>query len=216
MRISAPLLLSARPLHALATMLGRAKMSWTLGRAAALAAIVATAVAVTGCDWSRPPASAAVATRKASPASNPAAERLADAPALLIQCIVDRGVLRPAVQDWFSGSRVRINSDDALDFAEWWHAYFTPGPYKQQTFLIDGHRTHYLAFGARWTQKNGQWVPLHRAKNDPMAQRTSLYAWSLWTASHDRLPAQVCGPGASARQLQQEVFGKLTADPWAS
>lgn len=185
-------------------------------RAMATAAAVAAALALGGCQFSRPPASAtSSATNRPKPVLNPAAERLADAPALLIQCVVDRGVLTPAGSDWFSGGRVRISSSNAQDFAAWWHAYFTPGPYKQ-TFTIDGHKTHYLAFGARWTLKNGAWVPLHRAVGDPAAQRTSLYAWSLWTANHDVLPAQVCGPGASARNIQREVFGNRTPDPWSS
>lgn len=184
-----------------------------------VAAVVITAAAMilAGCAFARPPASASAAgpTKSRAKVSNPGAERVADAPPLLIQCVVDRGVFQPQGQDWFSGGRVHIDSGNAQDFAIWWHAYFTPGPYKQ-TFVIDGHKTHYLAFGAHWTVKNGQWVPLHRSPTDPASERTSLYYWSTWTAAHNALPAQVCGPGVSARKLQQQIYGNNTNNPWAS
>jgi hypothetical protein len=57
-------------------------------------------------------------------------------------------------------------------------------------------------------------VPTHTARNSPQAQRASLYAWSLWAAANDRLPAVVCGQSADARQLQTEVFGSTVPNPW--
>ena len=87
-----------------------------------------------------------------------------------------------------------------------------PGPYPQ-TFVIDGHRTHYLAFGATWVRKGGLWVPTHTARNDPVAQHTSLYAWSLWAAAQDRLPPLVCGTSVTAAGLQAQVFGP-SGNPW--
>jgi hypothetical protein len=48
----------------------------------------------------------------------------------------------------------------------------------------------------------------------PAAQRTSLYAWSLWAAARDRLPTVVCGSPADARQLQADVFGSAMPNPW--
>ncbi len=185
-------------------------------RTAATVGAIAVALVVSGCSFSfpKPPGSGPTHAPTVPAADMPAA-RVSDAPALLIQCLVDQGVMHPRGQDWLSGKRVRITSSNAQNFTAWWQAYFTPGPYRQ-TFVIDGHRTHYLAFGAHWTLKNGQWVPMHRARNDPLAQRTSLYAWSHWAAAHDALPAQVCEPGVSPGQLQTEVFGKAAANPWSS
>jgi hypothetical protein len=87
------------------------------------------------------------------------------------------------------------------------------GPYRQ-TFRIDGHLTHDLAFGATWLRRRGQWVPTHTALADPAARRTSRYAYAVWTAANDRLPPAVCGTGVSIRRLQAQVFGSRTADPW--
>lgn len=213
-------------------------MSRTLGRVATAAVgAVAAAATLAGCHFARPAAGSTtnstprpVASTSTSPVANAstspvanassppaptAATRLADAPALVVQCAVQSAGLRPTGQDWFQGGRVVINQTDAVDFDTWWQAHFTPGPYSQ-TFVIDGHRTHYLAFGATWVRKNGRWVPTHTARNDPQAQQTSLYAWSLWTAAHDKLPPAVCGTTTSARQLQAQVFGTSQADPWSS
>ncbi len=150
---------------------------------------------------------------KPSAGSDTAAIRLADAPPLLVQCAISQAGLRPGSQDWLRGNTVVINSSDAGDFHAWWRAHDTPGPY-HQTFLIDRHHTHYLAFGATWVHRHGQWVPAHTALSDPLAERTSLYAYAVWTAAHDRLPPAVCGTSASIHQLQQRVFGTGAADPW--
>jgi hypothetical protein len=57
------------------------------------------------------------------------------------------------------------------------------------------------------------WVPAHIARDDPMAQRTSLYAWSLWAAAQDKLPLPVCGTSVTARALQAQVYG-AAGNPW--
>jgi hypothetical protein len=174
---------------------------------------VATAAAgllAAGCEF-------AVVPPKAHPtpprAANPAAVRLADAPPLLVQCAINRAGLRPGDQDWLDGNSVRIGPSDATDFETWWRGHFTPGPYPQ-TFVIDGHRTHYLAFGATWVERGGAWVPTHAARSDPRAERTSLYAYAVWTAAHDRLPPAVCGAAADIKQMQAHVFGASATDPW--
>ncbi len=176
----------------------------------AAAALVAAGLALAGCSFDLPPKATPRPT--ATRAGNPATIRLADAPALLVQCAIDQAGLRPGSQDWLRGQNVRINTTDALNFRSWFTYHDTPGPY-QQTFTIDGHQTHYLAFGATWVHKNGQWVPAHTALNDPAAQRTSIYAWSLWTAAHDRLPPLVCGTSVTAHGLQAQIFGP-SANPW--
>jgi hypothetical protein len=167
-------------------------------------------LALAGCSFALPPKAAprAIATR----AGNPAAIRLADAPALLVQCAIRTVGLRPGSQDWLQGLRVHINATNAGEFDAWFRSHDTPGPY-QQTFIIDGHRTHYLAFGATWLHRGGQWVPAHTARGDPLAQRTSIYAWSLWAAAQDRLPALICGTSVTATSLQAQVFGPA-GNPW--
>lgn len=193
-------------------------MSRISRRTVTAAAAVTAAVALAGCHFAHPPpgsTSGSTPQPVTTSTAATAATRLADAPALLVQCAVNTAGVRPVGQSWFQGGKVTINSGDAVDFDTWWRAHFTPGPYPQ-TFVIDGHRTHYLAFGATWVRRNGQWVPSHTALNDPKAQRTSLYAWSLWAAAHDRLPPAVCGTSASARRLQTQVFGSSETNPWGT
>ena len=174
----------------------------------AVAALVTAGLALAGCSFDLPPKPKPTATR----AGNPAVVRLADAPALVVQCAIRQAGLRPGSQNWLTGLNVHITASNAASFETWYHSHDTPGPYPQ-TFVIDGHRTHYLAFGATWLHKSGQWVPAHTALNDPQAQRTSIYAWSVWTAAQDRLPPQVCGTSVTARELQAQVFGPA-GTPW--
>jgi len=174
--------------------------------ARAVGALAAACLALAGCSLDLPPKS------RPAHAGNPAAIRLADAPALLVQCAIRQAGLRPGGQNWLNGLNVRITPTNAVGFATWFHAHDTPGPYAQ-TFVIDGHQTHYLAFGASWLHKGGQWVPEHTARNDPRAQRTSIYAWSLWAAAQDRLPPAVCGTSVTAHELQAEVYGPAV-NPW--
>ena len=178
--------------------------------ALAVACAAVASVAVAGCSgFALPP------KNKPHPtfASDPAAVRLADAPALLVQCAIRTAGLRPGSQSWLNGPNVHIDSTNAIDFQNWFRTHDAPGPYPQ-TFVIDGHRTAYLAFGARWVNRGGRWVPAHTARDNPLTERTSLYAWSLWAADHDRLPTVICGPSADARQLQAEVFGSTGPNPW--
>lgn len=178
-------------------------------RQRAVAALTAGLV-LAGCSLDLPPKPKPHPT--AIRPGNPATIRVADAPALLVQCAIRTAGLRPGDQDWLQGQAVRITPTNALNFQTWFRGHDTPGPYPQ-TFVIDGHRTHYLAFGATWQNKDGQWVPTHTARNDPMAQRTSIYAWSLWAAAQDRLPPVVCGNSVTAKNLQNQVYGPV-ANPW--
>jgi hypothetical protein len=181
---------------------------------AAVAALAVTgltlaSVAVAGCSgFAVPP------KKKPHPtyASNLAAVRIADAPALLVQCAIRTAGLRPGSQSWLNGLNVHIDSTNVIDFTNWFHTHDAPGPYPE-TFVIDGHRTHYLAFGANWVRKGSMWVPTHTARNSPQAQRTSLYAWSLWAAAQDRLPPPVCGTSVTAADLQAQVYGP-SGNPW--
>jgi hypothetical protein len=175
---------------------------------AAVAALVVASVALAGCGFALPP------KKKPHPtfASDPAAVRLADAPALLVQCAIRTAGLRPGSQSWLSGVSVHITSTNAIDFQNWFRTHDAPGPYPE-TFVIDGHRTHYLAFGANWVRKGDVWVPTHTARSSPQAQRTSLYAWSLWAAAEDKLPPPVCGASATAAGLQAQVYGP-SGNPW--
>jgi hypothetical protein len=194
----------AGPAAAMAPGRGRRAMT-----ARAVAALAAACLVLAGCSFDLPP------KPKPTPAphaGNPATIRLADAPALLVQCAIRQAGLRPGSQDWLNGSNVRITTTNAANFEAWFHAHDTPGPYPQD-FVIDGHQTHYLAFGATWLNQAGHWVPAHTARNDPQAQRTSIYAWSLWAAAQDRLPTVVCGTSVTAHALQAEVFGPA-GNPW--
>jgi len=193
-------------------MLGR-RCGMRRGRAAVAALAVAAAalgsVTVAGCSgFALPP------KKKPHPtfASNPAAVRIADAPALLVQCAIRTAGLRPGSQSWLSGLNVHIDSTNAIDFQNWFRTHDAPGPYPE-TFVIDGHRTHYLAFGAQWVRKGDMWVSTHTARDSPQAQRTSLYAWSLWAAAQDRLPPPVCGTSVTAAGLQAKVYGP-SGNPW--
>jgi hypothetical protein len=174
------------------------------------AALAAAGLVLAGCALDLPPKAKPRPT--ATRSGDPSTVRLADAPALLVQCAISQAGLRPGSQDWLQGLRVRITTTNALNFESWFRSHDTPGPYPQ-TFVIDGHQTHYLAFGATWMHKNGRWVPAHTALNDPAAQRTSIYAWSLWAAANDRLPPLVCGTSVTARGLQAQVFGP-SGNPW--
>ena len=191
---------------------GRRRRGATARAAAAVAAagLAAASLALAGCSLNLPPKAKPKPT--AAPAGALPSVRLADAPALMVQCAIRQAGLRPGSQAWLQGLNVRINSANADGFTAWFRTHDTPGPY-QQTFVIDGHRTHYLAFGAAWLQKNGQWVPAHTARNDPQAQRTSIYAWSLWAAAQDRLPSLVCGNSITASALQDQVYGPA-GNPW--
>lgn len=174
-----------------------------------VACVTLAGVALAGCSgFALPP------KKKPHPtfASNPAAVRVADAPALLVQCAIRTAGLRPGSQSWLNGLNVHIDSTNAIDFQNWFRTHDAPGPYPE-TFVIGGHRTHYLAFGAQWVRKGNVWVPTHTARSSPQAQRTSLYAWSLWAAAQDRLPPPVCGTSATAAGLQAQVFGP-SGNPW--
>jgi hypothetical protein len=183
------------------------------GRAAvaalAVAGVTLASAAVAGCSgFAVPP------KKKPHPtyAGNPAAVRVADAPALIVQCAIRTAGLRPGSQSWLRGLTVHIDSTNAIDFENWFRTHDAPGPYPE-TFIIDGHRTHYLAFGAQWVRKGDTWVPAHTARNSPQAQRTSLYSWSLWAAEQDRLPPPVCGSSVTAAGLQAQVYGP-SGNPW--
>jgi hypothetical protein len=176
---------------------------------AVVAALTVASVALAGCGgFALPP------KKKPHPtfASDPAAVRVADAPALLVQCAIRTAGLRPGGQSWLSGLNVHITSTNAVDFEDWFRTHDAPGPYPQ-TFVIDGHRTHYLAFGATWVRKGSLWTPTHTARNNPVAEHTSLYAWSLWAAAQDKLPALVCGTSVTAAALQAQVYGAV-GNPW--
>jgi len=111
-----------------------------------------------------------------------------------VQCAIDRVGLRPAAgQDWLHDGQVAITSSNAADFSAWWRVHDTPGPYPE-TFVIDGHRTHYLAFGATWVKKNGQWVPQHAARTDPVAEQESLDGWATWSALTTSFPRRSAAP----------------------
>ncbi len=176
--------------------------------AMAAAGVAAAGLALAGCGFAVPPKTR---PHPAHPA-NPVALRLADAPALLVQCAIRTAGLRPGSQSWLHGLSVHITSSNAVDFQNWFRTHDAPGPYPE-TFVIDGHRTHYLAFGATWVRKGSLWVPAHTARDSPAAQRTSLYAWSLWAAAQGKLPEQVCGRSMTAGAMQAQVYG-TASNPW--
>ncbi len=199
-------------------------MSRMTARSGRAVAAVIGGITLAGCHFAVVPPKATSSPgasgspRAASvPAANAPVQRLADAPALLVQCAIDRAGLRPAAgQDWVHNGKVSITATDAADFSAWWRAHDSPGPYPE-TFVIDGHRTHYLSFGATWVTKDGQWVPQHAARADPVAEQESLYGWTTWAALHNKLPAAVCGTSVTAQQLQAQVFGASGApDPWTA
>ncbi|HUY51494.1 MAG TPA: hypothetical protein VMV92_38290 [Streptosporangiaceae bacterium] len=184
----------------------------------AVAAIVAGAI-LTGCHFAVVPpkshAASASPTASTSPAMrDPYGARVADAPALLTQCAVDQAGLRPGTGlDWFSNGKVSINTTNASNFTTWWGSHSKPGPYPQ-TFLIAGHQTHYLEFGAAWVKKNGQWEPTYTGNTDRKALQYSLAAWANWTAVNGKLPPLVCGTSLTAHQLQAQIYGSSTPNPW--
>jgi hypothetical protein len=189
-------------------------MARTPAWAGRVAATLAVAALLAGCQFAVvPPKKHAAAT--ASPAMrDPYPARLADAPALLVQCLVTGSGLRPGTGlDWLRGRQVSIDSANATDFSTWWHAHDRPGPYPQ-TVVIAGHRTHYLEFGTPWVRQGALWVPANTGNTNPRALQYSLIAWANWTAVNDKLPPEVCGRSLTARQVQDEVFGHSTPNPW--
>lgn len=180
------------------------------GRAAAA---VAAGALLAGCHFAVVPPKNHAASATAT-LSDPYGYRLADAPALLIQCAVNTAGLRPGTGlNWFSNGKVTVSTTNADNFSSWWRAHDKPGPYPQ-TFVIDGHRTHYLEFGTTWVKSGSLWVPAHTGSTNPLAMDHSLIAWTNWTAVNGRLPAPVCGTGLTARQLQAQIFGNATPNPW--
>jgi len=58
------------------------------------------------------------------------------------------------------------------------------------------------------------WMPAHVGNQNPQALDYSLTAWTAWTALNGKLPPAVCGTSLTARQLQAQIFGNGTPDPW--
>jgi hypothetical protein len=178
----------------------------------AVAAIAAGAL-LAGCQFAVVPPKKHAAASPAASLRDPYGYRLADAPALLTQCAVDTARLQPGTgQDWFSRGQVTVNTTDADNFTSWWSTHDKPGPYPQ-TFVIDGHRTHYLEFGTSWVKSGSLWVPA-RAGDRTLAMDYSLAAWTAWTALNGKLPPAVCGTSVTASRLQARIFGDGTPDPW--
>ena len=138
----------------------------------------------------------------------------ADAPALLTQCAVDTAGLRPAPA-WTGSATAgsRSTPPTRTTSAAGGEAHNKPGPYSQ-TFVIDGHRTHYLEFGTTWIKSGSLWVPAHLGDKNPLALDYSLVAWTAWTAVNGKLPPAVCGTTLTASQLQAQIFGSGTPNPW--
>jgi hypothetical protein len=193
-------------------------MSRTLARTGRVMAAVAAGALLAGCHFAVvPPKNHAAASTTAAPSPsmrNPYGARLADAPALLVQCLVDQSGLRPGTGlDWFSNGKVTINTTNASNFTTWWQAHNRPGPYPQ-VFRIAGHQTHYLEFGTPWVRQDGLWVPVNTGNTNPKALQYSLIAWVNWTAANGKLPPEVCGTSVTAPQLQGEIYGNATPNPW--
>ena len=185
-------------------------MKRMLARGGRAAAAIAAGAMLAGCHFAVVPPKNHAASASAS-LRDPYGYRLADAPALLTQCAVDTAGLRPGPGlDWFSDGKVTINTTNADNFSGWWHAHDKPGPYPQ-TFVIGGRRTHYLEFGTPWVKRGSLWVPAHTGST---ALDYSLIAWTNWTAVNGKLPPAVCGTGLTARQLQTQIFGNGTPNPW--
>lgn len=145
---------------------------------AVLALTALAAAAVTACSSPSQPGPAA------TPAgSDTAALRSADAPALIVDCALRRGLLKPPAglvtpshgQPWLQGRSVVITTANAPYFSEWYTG--------NDATVVAGRQ---------------------------------LAEWTMDTASSGKLPAAVCGPGASARQLQKQVFAHnpSAGNPW--
>jgi hypothetical protein len=95
-----------------------------LGPAAvAVAAVAVASVVLAGCGCNLPPKTKPRPTHPA----NPAAVRLADAPALLVQCAIRTAGLRPGGQSWLQGLTVHITNANAVDFQNWFRTHDAPG-----------------------------------------------------------------------------------------
>ena len=181
----------------------------------AVAALTAGAL-LAGCQFAVvPPKKHAAASSPASRTMrDPYGARLLDAPALLTQCLVSQSGLRPGTGlSWFRDGKVTVSTGNASDFQAWWQAHDKPGPYPQ-TFRIAGHQTRYLEFGTPWVKRGTLWVPANTGDTNRKALQYSLIAWANWTAANDRLPAGICGSSVTATQVQDQVFGTSTPNPW--
>jgi hypothetical protein len=78
-------------------------------------------------------------------------------------------------------------------------------------WLRDGN----IVITAATAAKFNSWFQANKAIS--VAGET-LAQWAQWTAAHDKLPPEVCGPSASASALQKQVFGKDAAagNPWGA
>jgi hypothetical protein len=188
-------------------------MKRILVRSGQVVAAVTAGALLAGCQFAVVPPKKHAAASPAASLRNPYGYRLADAPALLTQCAVDTAHLQPGTGlNWFSHGQVTVNTTNADNFTSWWGTHNKPGPYPQ-TFVIDGHQTHYLEFGTRWVKSGRLWVPT-RAGDQTLAMDYSLAAWTAWTALNGKLPPAVCGTSRTASQLQARIFGNGTPDPW--
>src|SRR5450631_2562212 len=103
----------------------KAGMSRLTARAGRTVAAVIGGIALAGCHFAVvPPKAASSPGGKSTLAANAAMQRLADAPALLVQCAIDQAGLRPAAgQDWLQAGKVAITATNAADFSTWWRGH---------------------------------------------------------------------------------------------
>ena len=179
----------------------------------AVAAIAAGAL-LAGCQFAVVPPKKHAAASPTASLRNPYGYRLADAPALLTQCAVDTAGLQPGTGlDWFSHGQVTINTTNADNFTSWW-------AYAQQAGTVPAdvrHRRppdplpgvrHLLGqerqpVGARPRRRPGRWPWTTRWPPGPRGPQLN-----------GKLPPAVCGTSVTASQLQAQIFGNGTPDPW--
>jgi hypothetical protein len=142
---------------------------------------IGLACGLTACS-STPSGSPAGSSATTSAAAAPTADqavgrRLAEAPALLVQCALDRGTIKGSSVPSSLGHGGQIDAavGGSLAFAQWYSG------------------------GTNGTVIGGQ----------------NLAYWVSWAATHDTLPAAVCGASASAAKMASRLFPGAPA-AWGS
>jgi hypothetical protein len=150
------------------------------------------AAAVAGLALVTTACSSGSAAPSPSPSSSLSAARSSDAPALLAQCALSLPVagMLPSARQ----------ANRGVSASQRWLQGSRLVLTKANTSLFSA-----------WFETNGAGVVIGGM---------TLDHWAVYAGQHDKLPAAVCGAGASARQLHNQVYAHFPAqlknNPWGS
>jgi hypothetical protein len=174
-------------------------------RTAAFAAVIATGLAVMAVA-----ACSSASQHHGLSASQQASDaRYSSAPALLVQCVINHRVTaldggHPLVSSTALVSSTQQYVSDHPGIEQWLH-----GTRIELTYNNASSFTDWFNFPPNLiVQSKGLFIDGKDLFSD----------WPMIAATEDKLPAAVCGPGVSARQLYNQVYANWptmrNADPW--